>query len=78
MLQIPADPTWDRSVAQGWPLYVTAREVGARLPLTNHAYWTFDELLRLGVLWGLNRGPGPIHIEIPTANRSEGSYTYGD
>ncbi len=74
MLQIPEDRFWDGGVATGWPLYVAAREAGVRLPATNHAYWTFDELLRLGVLWGLNRGPGPIHIEMPTANRSEGSY----
>lgn len=74
MLEIPADRAWDTGVERGWPLYVRARELGARLPLTDRAYWTFDELLRLGVLWGLNRGPGPIHIEMATANRSEGSY----
>jgi hypothetical protein len=77
MLEIPADRTWDTGVERGWPLYVAAREIGAGLPLTNHVYWTFDELLRLGVLWGLNRGPGPIHIQIPTANRSEASYPPG-
>ena len=31
-------------------------------------------MLRLGLLWGLNGGPGPISIEIPTANRAEDSY----
>ena len=43
-------------------------------PAANRLYWTFDELLRLGVLWGINGGPGPIYIEMPTANRSEESY----
>ena len=74
MLEIPADPQWDRGVAEGWPRFVAAREQGVALPLADRLSWTFDELLRLGVLWGLNGGPGPISIEMPTANRSEGSY----
>jgi len=74
MLEIPADPSWDRNVERGWPWFVASREQGAALPGANRLYWTFDELLRLGTLWSLNGGPGPIYIEMPTANRAEESY----
>ena len=74
MLDIPADPNWDRSVENGWPWFVAARERGVTFPGADSLYWTFDELLRLATLWGLNGGPGPIYIEMPTANRSEASY----
>jgi hypothetical protein len=77
MLRIPKDAFWDRGVESGWPWFVAARESGTRLPGSNKLYWTFDELLRLGVLWGANGGPGPIYIEMPTANRSEASYPNG-
>ena len=53
---------------------MASREQGTRFPGSNRVLWTFDELLRLGTLWGLNGGPGPIYIEVPTANRSEASY----
>lgn len=74
MLQIPKNAFWDQGVASGWPWYVSFREQGTRMPASNQLYWTFDELLRLGVLWGVNGGPGPIYIEMPTSNRSEASY----
>jgi len=77
MLEIPKDSFWDRGVENGWPWFVAAREYGTRLPGSNKLYWTFDELLRLGVLWGTNGGPGPIYIEMPTANRSADSYPGG-
>jgi hypothetical protein len=77
MLQIPRDAFWDRGVEQGWPGFVAMREQGLRLPGSERLYWTFDEMLRLGVLWGVNGGPGPIFIEMPTANRSEASYDGG-
>ena len=38
-------------------------------------FWAFDELLRVGLLWAMNEDPpDQIYIEMPTANRSEGSY----
>lgn len=74
MLQIPEDPYWDASVRNGWPHFVAARERGVSFPLSPQLYWTFDEILRQGTLFGLNGGPGPIYIEMPTANRSEASY----
>jgi hypothetical protein len=74
MLELPRSPALDRGIEHGWPLFVATKELGASLPLSNRLYWTFDELLRLGLLWGLNGGPGPITIEIPTANRSASSY----
>jgi hypothetical protein len=58
----------------GWSWFVAFREQGTRFSGANRLYWTFDELLRLAVLWGTNGGPGPIYIEMPTANRSEESY----
>jgi len=75
MLQIPANRYWDRGVEDGWPLFVDLRERGLALqPGAGPVHWTFDELLRLGVLWATNGGPGPASIEMPTANRSEDSY----
>ena len=76
MLEIPEDPFWDEGVRNGWPWFVRAREGGLSFPLSPQLYWSFDELLRQGMLFGLNGGPGPIYIEIPTANRSEDSYGY--
>lgn len=76
MLEIPEDPFWDPAVRDGWPKFVRAREGGLAFPLSPQLYWSFDELARQGVLMGLNGGPGPISIEMPTANRSEGSYGY--
>jgi hypothetical protein len=77
LLAIPEHPLTDRGVAASWPLFVAAKEQGTLLPGANRLFWTFDELLRLGTLWGLNGGPGPIYIEVPTANRSEASYPDG-
>ncbi len=74
MLEIPSDALWDTNVERGWPWFVRAREQGTRFPGSADLYWTFDELLRLGVLWGLHGGPGPIYIEMPTTNRPEDSY----
>jgi hypothetical protein len=76
MLEIPEEPFWDQAVRNGWPPFLAAREQGFRVPLSPELSWTFDEILRRGVLMGANGGPGPIHIEIPTANRSESSYGY--
>jgi hypothetical protein len=75
MLQIPKNDFWDQGVRNGWPGFVAAREVGAAFPGASQLYWTFDEILRMGVLWGIQEGPpSSISIEMPTANRSEGSY----
>lgn len=76
MLQIPHDRFWDTTVRAAWPLFVTFRETGLWLPGLNIAYWAFDEVLRMGLLWAMNEGPSSqIYIEMPTANRSEGSYS---
>lgn len=78
MLEIPRQPFLDRSIESGWPWFIAAREHGARFPGSNRLYWTFDEILRLGVLWGLQEGPpSSINIEMPTANRAEESYPTG-
>jgi hypothetical protein len=75
MLRIPRNAVLDQTVKASWPLFVAAREQGVRFPGSGQLLWTFDELLRLGVLWGLNEGPpSTISIEMPTANRSEESY----
>jgi hypothetical protein len=54
MLQIPKNSFMDQGVRNGWPMFVAAREAGTALPLSNSLYWTFDELLRMGVLWGVH------------------------
>lgn len=78
MLQIPEEPFWDQGVRNGWPWFVRSRENGTAFPGSDTMYWTFDEMLRLAVLWGLNEGPpSTIYIEMPTANRSEESYPDG-
>lgn len=79
MLQIPPNAFWDQGVRQGWPWFVAWREQGTRFPGSSQLYWFFDEMLRQGVLWGLNEGrpPSTINIEMPTANRSESSYPSG-
>ena len=37
---------------------------------------TFSDIVRMGVMYSLNNGrpPEETYIEMPTANRSEGSY----
>jgi hypothetical protein len=78
MLEIPKNSFWDQGIRNGWPTFVAAKETGTRLPLSGQVFWTADELLRLGVLIGLNEGPpSTIYIEMPTANRSEESYPGG-
>jgi hypothetical protein len=75
MLRIPRNTFWDQGIRNGWPWFVAAREQGTRFPGSSRLYWTLDELLRLGVLWGANGGPpSTIYIEMPTANRAGDSY----
>lgn len=76
LLQLPENPLLDPGIEGGWPSFVALRELGVGLPGANRLLWTFDELLRLGVLWGTSGGLGPIYIEVPTANRSETSYPH--
>ena len=76
MLQLDEHPLLDPGIRNGWPMFVALREQGAAMPGANHLFWGFDELLRLGVLWGAAGGVGPIYIEMATANRSEGSYPH--
>ena len=76
LLELPENPVLDRTLELGWPWFVATRETGARFPGSDRLYWSFDELLRLGVLWGLNGGPGPIWIQVPTRNRAEETYGY--
>lgn len=78
MLEIPPHPMWDRGVEYSWPWFVASREQGTRFPGSNRMYYFFDEMLRMGVLWGLQEGPpSSINIEMPTANRSESTYPTG-
>jgi endo-cleaving rubber dioxygenase len=77
MLGFEKRPALDASIRNGWPLFITAREIGTNVPLSDQLFWTFDEVLRMGTLWFLAEGPGPITIEIPTANRAEETYPAG-
>jgi hypothetical protein len=64
--KIPKDAFWDSGVRNGWPWYVAAREQGVRFPLSPTLFWTFDEISRQAVLWGLKEGPpSTIYIEMP-------------
>jgi hypothetical protein len=76
MLELDRNMLLDGSIKNGWPWFVALREAGAKLPGSNKLLWSFDEVLRLGVLWGTSGGFGPIHIEMATANRSDASYTH--
>jgi hypothetical protein len=77
MLQIPKHSTWDRTVKNLWPAFIAFRESGIWIPGIDAVAWIFDEILRMGLLWAMNEGPSSqISIEMPTANRSEGSYHY--
>ena len=69
MLEIPREPFWDPTVRVAWPTYVALREGALLLPLAPAVSWTFDEILRSGVIFYLGEGDN-IHIEMPTANRS--------
>jgi hypothetical protein len=75
MLDLDTNPLLDPALEKGWPYFIAMREAGTKLPLSNKLFWSFDELLRLGVLWGTSGGFGPIHIEMATTNRSEASYS---
>lgn len=77
MLGFERRPALDASISNGWPMFIAARELGTNVPLSDQMFWTFDEILRLGMLWFLAEGPGPITIEIPTMNRPEDSYPAG-
>lgn len=67
-LQLSDDKNWDAFVRNGWPAFVTFREAMLPLPLAPDGYWTFDELLRQGMLFYLSDGK-KISIEIPDTNR---------
>jgi len=76
MLEIPREPVWDPAIQHGWPMYTSARASGRPFPGSKELSWTFDEIVRMGVMYSLNDGrpPEEISIEMPTANRSEASY----
>lgn len=67
-VEIDRQLLWDRMVRIYWPQYVASREAFMPLPLAPEISWTFDEFLRLGVLFFLSEGK-PISITIPDANR---------
>jgi endo-cleaving rubber dioxygenase len=76
MLEIPREPIWDPAIQNGWPVYTSMRAAGRPFPGSQDLSWTFDEIVRMGVMYSLNNGrpPEEIYIEMPTANRSEESY----
>lgn len=65
---VPRNLYWDTFVRTGWPVFVAAKEGLQTLPLAKNISWTFDELLRRGLLFYLNDGK-PIYITIPDTNR---------
>jgi len=71
-LEIPKDGFWDPIFANAWEPFVAVREGILALEhspgLVQDAYWTFDEILRLGALIYLSGASFPISISIPMAN----------
>lgn len=66
-LQIPHEPVWDPAMQNGWPPFIAAREGLVATPIPERTYWTFDEFLRLAVLFWLGDGKR-INITMPTGN----------
>src|SRR4051794_36911616 len=66
-LEIPRHPGQDEMLAASWPQYVKAKEAGLVVPGSPEIYWTFDEILRQGLMWYLSDGQ-PVYIEIPGGN----------
>lgn len=65
-LKIPREPI-DPFVKNGWPAFIAFREAGLAIPFAPKGYWTFDEFLRLAVLFFLGEGR-TINITMPTGN----------
>ena len=74
-LRIPRDDFWDGVFVDAWPSFVAIREEILALEhspgIVRDAFWTFDELLRLGALLYLSGGDLPVSIEIPVANNPD-------
>ncbi|ACY95713.1 MULTISPECIES: oxygenase MpaB family protein [Thermomonospora] len=71
-LKIRRDPFWDNVFNTLWEPFIAVREGLLSLEKAPGAlskfYWTFDEILRLGVLTVLSGAQFPISIEIPYSN----------
>ncbi len=65
-LEVPRELT-DSFVSTGWPPFVAFREAMSAFPFAPKGYWTFDEFLRLAVLFFLGEGRS-INITMPTGN----------
>ena len=66
-LDVPRNAVGDPAVAQGWPAFIAFREASMKAPVPPRAYWSFDEFLRLSVLFFLGDGKS-INITMPTGN----------
>lgn len=66
-LNIPEEPVWDNALKYGWPPFIRFRESTMHFPGAPQMHWTFDELLRLLVLFFLNDGQR-INITMPSGN----------
>jgi endo-cleaving rubber dioxygenase len=67
-LRIPREPVWDPAFTLFWPAFIRAKEFSLQFPGAPELNWTFDELLRQGVMLFLSEGQ-QFSIEIPTGNR---------
>jgi hypothetical protein len=69
-IQVPREPVWSPLLETAWPPFLQIRSgILGVAPITENAYWLFDEFLRQFVLWYAAELRMPISIEIPTANR---------
>ncbi|HWI42881.1 MAG TPA: oxygenase MpaB family protein [Nocardioides sp.] len=66
-MEIPRHPAQDAMLAAGWPAFIAFKEGLSALPFAPEGYWTFDEFLRLAVLFFLGDGK-TINITLPTGN----------
>ncbi|HWV26006.1 MAG TPA: oxygenase MpaB family protein [Aeromicrobium sp.] len=66
-IAVPREPAMDAFVSMGWPPFVAFREGMSYMPWAPPGYWTFDEFLRLAVLFFLGEGQD-ININLPSHN----------
>ena len=66
-LEVPRHPAYDTMIQTGWPPFIAFREGLGTVPLMPQGYWTFDEVMRQGVLFFLGEGKR-VDITMPTGN----------
>ncbi|GED97102.1 oxygenase MpaB family protein [Gordonia crocea] len=69
-IRVPREPVWSPLLEFSWPPYLAVRSgIVTAAPITDNAYWLFDEFLRQFVLWYMSELRMPLSIELPQHNR---------